>query len=169
MPCGTVRAERGFGRLVTALMLAAVLLATAACGTGPGAGGDQTTASARATEVFFPQQRQGGELMMAEISGKLILDDEGCLRLEEHPGHADTVPVWPAGFELDTSSGEVRVLDEEGRVAARVGKEVYVGGGGIPKDQVTLADEQMLRELFERCPGQYWIVGSEVRMLDRQG
>ncbi|MCA1687254.1 MAG: hypothetical protein LC714_01335 [Actinobacteria bacterium] len=107
--------------------------------------------------------------MMAEISGQLVLDDEGCLRLEEHPGHTDTVPIWPAGFELDTGGGEVRVLDEEGRVAAKVGERVYMGGGGIPKDQVTVANERMLRELFERCPGEYWIVGSEVKMLHQQG
>ncbi len=107
--------------------------------------------------------------MMAEINGKLVLDDEGCLRIEEPPGHKDTVPIWPAGYELDTSGGKVRVLDEEGRVAATVGEEVYMGGGVIPKDQVTLADERRLRELFGRCQGEYWIVGSEVRTLQQQG
>ncbi len=107
--------------------------------------------------------------MMAEVRGKLILDDEGCLRIEEHPGHAEAVPIWPAGFELETGSDEVSVLDDEGRVAATVGEEVYMGGGVIPKDQVTLADERMSRELFERCPGEYWIVGSEVRVLHQQG
>ena len=107
--------------------------------------------------------------MMAEISGKLVLDDGGSLRMEEHPGHIDTVPIWPAGFELDTRGDEASVLDEEGRVAARVGEKVYMGGGGIPEDRVTLADERMLRELFERCPGEYWIVGSEVKTLQQQG
>ena len=160
MPRGVLRAAQ---RLVTALTLAAVLLATAACGGGPDPGGDETTASSREAKVFFPQQRQEGELMMAEISGKLVLDDEGCLRIEEPPGHTETVPVWPAGFELDTCGDQVSVLDEEGRVAARVGGKVYMGGGGVPKDRVALADKRMLRELFERCPGEYWIVGSEVR------
>ena len=105
---------------------------------------------------------------MAEVSGKLVLDDEGCLRIEEHPGHTETVPIWPANFELDTSGDEVSVLDEEGRVAATVGEKVYMGGGGVPKDRVTLADERMLRALYKRCPGEYWIVGSEVRPLQRQ-
>ena len=159
-----VRADRALRRIATALTLAAVSL-TAACGAGPDPGGDETTASSRGAEVFFPQQRQAGESMMAEISGKLVLDDEGRIRVEEHPGHAETVPIWPAGFELDTSGDEVSVLDQEGRIAATVGEKVYMGGGGIPKGQVTLADERMLRELFERCPGEYWIVGSEVRTL----
>jgi hypothetical protein len=165
MPRVNVRTQRVARRLATALTIAAVLLASAACGAGPSAGGDKTTSAPR-DEVFFPRQRQGGEQMMAEISGKLVLDDEGCLRMEEHPGHAETVPIWPSGFELDTGD-EVIVLDDEGRVAATVGEKVYMGGGGVPKDRVTLADERMLRELFERCPGEYWIVGSEVRPLEQ--
>jgi hypothetical protein len=163
VPSGVFRAAR---RLATALTLAAVLL-TAACGGGPDPGGDETT-SAQGAEVFFPRQQAGGESMMAEVSGTLVLDDEGCLRIEEHPGHTDTVPIWPAGFELDTSGDEVSVLDEEGQVAATVGEKVYMGGGGVPKDRVALADERMHRELFERCPGKYWIVGSEVRTLQQQ-
>lgn len=107
--------------------------------------------------------------MMAETSGELVLDDEGCLRVEEHPGHADKVPVWPAGYGLDTSGGEVRVLDEEGRVAAKVGERVYMGGGEIPKGQIKLGDEGMSKKLFERCPGTYWVVGSEVKILHQHG
>jgi hypothetical protein len=155
--------------LTAVLALAAVFLATVACGAGPATGGDETTAPAHDAGVFFPQQRPGGEAMMAEIRGKLVLDDEGCLRVEEHPGHAARVPIWPAGYELDATGGEVRVLDEEGRVAAKVGEGVYMGGGGVPKDRVALADGRMSEELFERCPGEYWIVGSEVRVLHQQG
>jgi hypothetical protein len=106
---------------------------------------------------------------MAETSGELVLDDEGCLRVKATPKDPGTTPVWPAGYGLDATGGEVRILDEEGRVVAKVGERVYVGGGETPKDHVTLADERTERELFERCPGEYWIVGSEVRMLRQQG
>lgn len=169
MPRATVRTERAARTLAAVLALAAVLLASAACGTGPGAGGDETTATARDAEVFFPQQRPGGEALMAETSGELVLDDEGCLRVKTTPKDPGTTPVWPASYGLDTSGDGVRVLDEEGRVAAKVGERVYMGGGEIPKGQVNLADERMSKELFERCPGEYWIVGSEVKMLNGQG
>ena len=107
--------------------------------------------------------------MMSETSGELVLDDEGCLRVKTAPRGPGAIPVWPAVFELDESGGEVSVLDEEGRVVARVGERVYMGGGEIPRDQIELANERMRRELFERCPGDYWIVGSEVKMLDERG
>ena len=107
--------------------------------------------------------------MMAETSGELVLDDEGCLRVKTTPRDPGATPVWPAGFELEKSAGEVSVLDQEGRIVARVGEEVYMGGGEIPRDEIDLADERMRRELFERCPGDYWIVGSEVKMLGERG
>ena len=167
MPRGALRAGRAAGWLVTGFALAAILVA--ACGGGPGAGGDETTASPRDAGVFFPRQRPGGEAMMSETSGELVLDDEGCLRVKTAPKGPGATPVWPAGFELHKSGGEVSVVDEEGRVVARVGERVYVGGDEIPRDQIELADERMRRELFERCPGDYWIVGSEVKMLEERG
>jgi hypothetical protein len=168
MPRGAMRVERAVRMLATVSVLA-VSLASAACGAGPGAGGDETTATASDAEVLFPQQRPGGESMMAEISGELVLDDDGCLRVKATPKDPGRTPVWPAGYGLDTSGGEVRVLDEEGRIAAKVGERVYMGGGEIPKGQIKLADERMAKELFERCPGGYWVVGSEVKILHQHG
>ena len=74
---------------------------------------------------------------------------------DETPGQSCTGTNLAGCVELDTSGDEASVLDEEGRVAARVGEKVYMGGGGICEDQVTLADERMLRELFECWPGEY--------------
>ncbi len=126
-------------------------------------------------KVFFPKQpSKPNAYMMAEISGKLVLDDEGCLRIEEPPNHTETVPIWPVDFELDTSGGEVRVLDKEGRVVGQVGKPIEMGGGELPSRdtsataQSMLENEAMVRELFERCPGYYWIVGTGVRIPPQQ-
>ena len=168
MPRGALRTRRAAGWLVSGLALAALFL-PAACGGGPGAKGDETTASSRDTGVLFPRQRPGTEALMSETSGELVLDDEGCLRVKTTPEGPGATPVWPAAFESNTSGGEVSVLDGEGRVVARVGERVYMGGGEIPRHQIELADERMRRELFERCPGDYWIVGSEVKMLEERG
>jgi hypothetical protein len=65
--------------------------------------------------------------MMAGYRGELVLDDEGCLRIE---GQGSVVPIWPSDYELDTGSD---------RIAARVGEEVYMSGarsGGRSKGGV---------------------------------
>ena len=95
-----------------------------------------------------------------------MLDDRGCLRI----AHAyerltyDSVPVWPGDFGLNTEDDEVRVLDRKGRVVGRVGEKIKLGGGEISKGALEdndVVDKQMLHELFERCPGDYWLVLAE--------
>ena len=69
------------------------------------------------------------------------------------------MPVWPANLDLETGDGKTRVTDEEGRIVAEVGKEVFMAGGqiGLPKDVVS---PRKARGLRNRCPGDlgdYWI------------
>jgi hypothetical protein len=150
---------------ITWLALIAVSL-LAACGSdpdaqtpeGPGANGTTMDASG----VFFPQVRErldGGP--DAGMGGKLVLDDEGCLRVKSQEGPA-WIPVWPVDLELETRDGKTRVTDEEGRIVAEVGKEVFMSGGqfGLPKDVVS---PRTARNLRDRCPGDlgdYWIAVS---------
>lgn len=95
---------------------------------------------------------------MSEIRGELVLDDRGCLRVRD--GGTDSLVIWPAGFGVKRTDGEVRVIDGEGEVAARVGREIYAGGGMVPS---TSAVGQTRRVLRERCPGPYWIAAPPVR------
>ena len=96
--------------------------------------------------------------MTAGIRGKLVLDDRGCLRVKDPADRVSVVPVWPAPFELDTEGEDVRVLDASGRVVAQVGREVYMSGGEVGRSL------EGKRQLQERCPGVYWIIGTEVRI-----
>jgi hypothetical protein len=142
--------------IVAVLAVGLVALPTA-CARVPGADGeDADKTSRRVPEVFLPQTRKvldGGPTAM--MGGKLVVDEEGCLRLR--PG--GWVPVWPANLRLETGGGGARVVDGRGRVVAEVGREVFMGGGqvGLPKDVV---DPRTARELRSRCsedPGDYWI------------
>lgn len=152
-------------RTTTALALFSVLAAgpiVAACGADTSSqdldgGATAETSSVGVPGVFFPKRSPGGVDMMSEIRGELILDDRGCLRVRS--GGTDSLVIWPAGFGIERSGGRVRVIDGEGGIAARVGRNVYMGGGGAPPANVAGLTR---RELRERCPGPYWIAASSV-------
>lgn len=116
-------------------------------------------------DVFLPRQAFGsGDGMLALIRGELTLDEKGCLHVEEPKYNTDSIPVWPADFGVDTPGDEARVLDKSGRIVGRVGQRIKLGGGEIPKGALEgngLVGKQTLRELLERCPGDYWLVTAE--------
>ncbi len=151
----------------------------AACGTSPTAqqGGGHTgaettgpvTASSKSVPgVFLPTQKASVySYLMASFRGELVLDREGCLRVRDEYG--TLVPVWPAGFGVEASGGEVRLLNERGRVVARVGDDIEIGGGEAPPaERLAGVNERTKRELRERCPGQYWYASPNVDVI-RQG
>ena len=62
----------------------------------------------------------------------------------------------------------MRILDRRsGRVVAEVGKRVIMGGGGITREALRengIMEEEQVSELFERSPGDYWMVGEGVQI-----
>ena len=153
--------------------LVAISLATAACGAGPAAQDPATTHSTGPTTtaagMFFPTQKPARFGYEELQSGELVRDAEGCLRVRYEAG--TVVPLWPSGFEARVRGDEVRVLDGEGRVVARVGAKISMGGGGIREDALTeeILDQRTKRELLERCPGTYYLVQEGTVRIPQQG
>jgi hypothetical protein len=83
------------------------------------------------TGVFFPQTKGAGDMPAGMSTGRLIVDDEGCLRVKWKGG--SEVPVWPWDFELRKEGEEIQILNGKGRVVARVGERVITGGGELPE------------------------------------
>ena len=117
-----------------------------------------------AAGVFFPKQRPVPiGTPDARGSGELAVDGEGCLRMKADADGAGYVPLWPADFELD-GGVPMQVLNENGRVVARVGEEVVMGGGSVGRETLQeneVLDERTKRTLFERCPGPYFLADPE--------
>jgi hypothetical protein len=119
-------------------------------------------AAATVPGVAFPRQGpiEGPRaVMQAELIGRLVLVD-GCLRIDSIHGAESLLPIWPPEFGLAAQGDEVQVLDGDGQVVARVGEEVYMGGG----ESSTPGLAECVREqLPATCTGPYWIVGEGVR------
>lgn len=119
--------------------------------------------------ILFPKRQESRVEPLALTGGVLFVDGSGCLRLNQSlrgGGTSTKTPVWPPGYELAYGEGgELLILDEAGEVVAKVGDEVRMGGGEYPIEVLPNVDERTRRELAERCPGPYWWVGSEVRVV----
>jgi hypothetical protein len=101
----------------------------------------------RATEVFFPQQRRPVGLGPASGAvGKLVVDNDGCIRIKLGPNDPGYIPIWPARFELEVAGGKIRILDGMGRLVAKVGQEVDLMGGeaGSSLGGFDIVDERTL-------------------------
>jgi len=119
--------------------------------------------------VAFPRQEpvEGVRVVMeAELIGELVLVN-GCLRVNSIYGDGSVLPIWPPEFTLKAekrttvaAQDEIQVLDGAGQIVARVGQEVYMGGGG--GSATSLAD-CVRQQLPADCTGPYWIVGEGVR------
>jgi hypothetical protein len=121
--------------------------------------------SSPAARVFFPKQRPvpiGYPDSMGR--GVLEVDGEGCLRVKATADDPGYVTLWPAAFELDADAAPIQVLNENGKVVARVGRKVVMGGGTVGQETLQenqVLDEQTRRLLFERCPGPYFLAAPE--------
>jgi len=113
-------------------------------------------------DIPFPRQEAVDgfrEVMEAELVGDLVLKG-GCLRIESIYNEDSYLPVWPPEFTLGEASGVITILDGEGQVVARVGEEIYMGGGIGAANAIA---DCARRQLPDTCGGPFWIVGEGVR------
>ena len=104
--------------------------------------------------IAFPQHPQGSRdpSDQALIQGRLV-ERDGCLWI------GDGLVIWPRDYSLDTSGERARVLNGEGRVAARVGDYVTGGGGVAEGKGAAPALREQGVDLPPRCLGPYLIMG----------
>ncbi len=85
------------------------------------------------------------------LDGELV-ERDGCLRVRGGPGE-DYLVVWPHGFRAATEHGRIVVLDSWGRVAARVGEQVQLGGKYFRADRTPRTSRG---NTTAGCPGPYF-------------
>ena len=86
------------------------------------------------------------------MQGTLILDENGCLRVDGGNGD-DLLMLWHHNFTLRVSGEKVEVINGQGQVVARVGENMTGGGGEVPFTTIPGLP-------IEDCPSQkYWQLG----------
>ncbi len=127
-----------------------------------------------AEEILFARQppEDNGLYPSAATAGKLVAEDK-CLLMKHLDGIGSHLPVWPHDYSLSTENGDIRLLDGEGRIAARLGDVVRVGGGEIRQSQAGPKPEQARRNYQQQrrelnvppsCPGPLWLVAPVDRL-----
>ena len=110
--------------------------------------------------VAFPRQAPLVAVVVeAQLIGDLRLVD-GCLRVKDIYSGDSILPIWPPEFTLRAENDQLQVLDGDDQVVARVGEEVYMGGGEVSSPSLP---DCVRQQLPAECSGPYWIVGMGVR------
>lgn len=104
--------------------------------------------------IYFPRQAPAVAGMDALLEGTLVLDENGCLRVQHESVSLTDAPVviWHYDFSLEIDGEEIMVLNGDGEPVGQVGEWTRMGGG----ESRTINEPQMP----EACPGPYWILGS---------
>ena len=106
---------------------------------------------------FFTQSEVPEAVMDALFEGRVVADEEGCLRLD---GPDAPTVIWPKGWALATVKGVRVVRNAAEREVGRIGGPFRLGGGVVPFLHEGIPMDAADREEAERaCPGRYWIVG----------
>ncbi len=106
--------------------------------------------------LHFPQVKMRGWANMEALMVGNLEVRNGYLYV------GDTLIVWQPDYFVNSNNGKIEILDREGKVVAREGEELVMGGGNVP------LDEHLNRMLKEPLPpgiaSSVWLQGSGLRL-----
>ncbi|MGW4049957.1 hypothetical protein ACWENA_03940 [Streptomyces sp. NPDC004779] len=135
------RLLHGVTALAGSLLLAAAITACGGAGTGSREGAvpspvKAANADSRATAHERPAPRiitrgagDGFPSLYAHLSGTLVVTRDNCLAVSSSRSGEPTAVVWGHGWSVRAEKGEAAVYDADGRLFAREGDQVGLGGG----------------------------------------
>lgn len=115
--------------------------------------------SAQSDTPYFPVLR--GKVGMEALATETLILEDGYLRLSPSYSDSNFLIIWPKGYSLDKNGDEIRILNEEGQVVARVGDNISAAGGEVKYLNVFWLKGGFLPF---NCKGPYWVT-SEVKTV----
>jgi hypothetical protein len=102
--------------------------------------------------VHFPRLKMDSGVYMASLfSGKLELKN-GYL----YAGNA--IVIWQPDYFLNDNNGTIEILNRDGKVVARVGSQISMGGGNLSMS-VEDINRMIKNPLPPDCKGPFWMQG----------
>jgi hypothetical protein len=109
-------------------------------------------------KICLLTQSDGANQDDADLLGIVQLNG-GCFQIAHDaiPNARSAHIIWPEGFGVAIDGGDVLILDDEGRVVARIGERVLLGGSGSDKQS----------ERHGSYEGPFWYVRPDIYSEDR--
>jgi hypothetical protein len=106
--------------------------------------------------IYFPQLKtRSASFMEALLIGRLEVEN-GCLLAYQEGSDQLITIVWQTDYFLNNNEGSIEMLDRDGKVVARVGETIYLGGGEIGG----IEDSQLQAPMPEHCSSSpLWLMG----------
>lgn len=132
----------GQGGTVAAVIAAGILSAALGACTGDRSPITPAPTAARPeatslTPLARSSWQPGQSSMSALATGRLLLDADGCVRLEVQGDQAGalTPVLWPRGWTAEPTSDGIIIRDPSGTHTVRTGTVVELGGGYLQEDR----------------------------------
>ena len=106
--------------------------------------------------IYFPQLKtRSASFMAALLIGRLEVEN-GCLQVYQEESDQRIVIVWQTDYFLNNNDGSIEMLDREGKVVARVGEMIYLGGGEVG----SIDSDHLQAPISEHCSDSpFWLMG----------
>jgi hypothetical protein len=106
--------------------------------------------------IYFPQLKtRSTSFMEALLIGRLEVEN-GCLLAYQEGSDRPITIVWQTDYFLNNNAGSIEMLDRDGKVVARVGETIYLGGGEIGR----IEDDKLQAPIPEHCSSSpLWLMG----------
>ncbi|MBN1190486.1 MAG: hypothetical protein JXA46_12085 [Dehalococcoidales bacterium] len=92
------------------------------------------------------------------LADGLLVLEEGYLRVINEQRKIDDIIIWPHDYALGLEDGRVEIRDSEGRLRARNGDKIRIGGSGVYDRE--MAERHIGHPLPEDAAGPYFVTPS---------
>jgi hypothetical protein len=82
-----------------------------------------------------------------------VVEQDGCIRVRTDDDPRGRLLVWQPDYQIQRNGERIEIVDGSGKVVARVGESIDIGGGEVPA-----FEDRLKAPLPPACTGPYWMV-----------